>query len=255
MYAGINTPHKKGEAFSRPQGQNFWIIMCFSTPYLIMNEKREIVRGEAGDYIIQPPFVPLYHINTKEADNGFINDWIVFSSEEIGRLIYELKLPLNTPFQLSESKLLEPYLQKIIEEDSMRSPYYKYKISVHLQEMIVDLKRTVMLEHSPKDSTYRRLVRVRRQIAGNPEKPWTLKAMAELANLSPSRFSDLYKKHFGKSPVSDLISKRIGASKRLLVATDFSVEEIAEKCGFSSIHYFSKCFKKQTGISPSEVRK
>jgi len=255
MYAGINTTHKKGEAFSRPNGQNYWIIMCFSTPYLIMNEDRQIVRGEAGDYIIQPPFVPLFHINTDEADDGFINDWVVFSSDEVGELIYELKLPINTAFRLPEKKLLEPYLQKIIEEDNIRSPHYRHKISVYLQEMVIELKRAFLLEDSPKDSSYRRLVAVRRQISDNPEKPWTLNSMARLANLSPSRFSDLYKIHFGKSPVNDLISKRISVSKGLLITTDFSVEEIAERCGFSSIHYFSKCFKKRVGISPSEMRK
>ena len=255
MYAGVSTPHKKGEAFSRLQGQSYWTIMCFSTPFMIMNENSELIRGEAGDYIIQPPFVPLYHINVDDSDCGFINDWIVVRSEKIGKLIYDLSLPLNTLFRLNDKKLLASHLEKIINEDNLRSPYYMHKIFVYIEEMLIEIKRALTMDSTRSDRAYRRILRVRKSINEHIGEQWTLEKMAELANLSPSRFSDLYKKYFSISPVNDLILNRIEAAKRLLIATDFSIEEIAESCGFSSIHYFSNCFKKHTGMAPSEIRK
>jgi AraC-like DNA-binding protein len=41
----------------------------------------------------------------------------------------------------------------------------------------------------------------------------------------------------------------------MLVATDLSIKEIAYELDFNSIHYFSRIFKKKTGVPPSEIRK
>jgi AraC-like DNA-binding protein len=41
----------------------------------------------------------------------------------------------------------------------------------------------------------------------------------------------------------------------MLVSTDRTVKEIAYDLGFQSIHYFSRIFKKKTGVAPSEIRK
>jgi AraC-like DNA-binding protein len=56
------------------------------------------------------------------------------------------------------------------------------------------------------------------------------------------------------APVDDLILNRINEAKRLLCGTSPSIKEIAYLCGFSSLSYFSKLFKKRTGLSPREYR-
>ena len=45
---------------------------------------------------------------------------------------------------------------------------------------------------------------------------------------------------------------RIEKAKRLLIASNSSVSKVAEDCGFKSLHYFSRAFKQEEGISPSE---
>jgi AraC-like DNA-binding protein len=41
----------------------------------------------------------------------------------------------------------------------------------------------------------------------------------------------------------------------LLAQTDYSMKEIAERLGFSNQYYFSKVFKENNGVSPSQYRK
>lgn len=48
---------------------------------------------------------------------------------------------------------------------------------------------------------------------------------------------------------------RISNAKHLLFTTDFSIEDIAFRCGFDSLNYFSLMFKKKVGVSPSKYRK
>ena len=68
----------------------------------------------------------------------------------------------------------------------------------------------------------------------------------------------LYKKiktFFGMSPVNLIRHYRINKSKLLIKESDSSLSEIADLCGFGNLAYFSLCFKKETGMSPSEYKK
>ena len=76
--------------------------------------------------------------------------------------------------------------------------------------------------------------------------------MAKLSGYSVSRFSALYKQRYGTSPTKDLIDARIEEAKRFLLYSSRSVGEVAETVGFSSLYYFSRCFKEKVGVAPSE---
>jgi AraC-like DNA-binding protein len=79
---------------------------------------------------------------------------------------------------------------------------------------------------------------------------WTAASLAEMAGLGVNRFTVLYKKFFHISPIDDLISIRLEKSKRMLLRGGWSVGEVAERCGFSSMYYFSRIFKSKVGCSP-----
>ena len=62
----------------------------------------------------------------------------------------------------------------------------------------------------------------------------------------------------GTSPVEYLTDTRIKAAKQLLENSDISdntISKICELSGYSDIGYFSKVFKKKTGLTPREYRK
>lgn len=57
------------------------------------------------------------------------------------------------------------------------------------------------------------------------------------------------------SPIHYLIECRIIKAKELLGSPGCSVKQVAECVGYTDSLYFSKAFKKYTGVSPSEYRK
>lgn len=76
--------------------------------------------------------------------------------------------------------------------------------------------------------------------------------LAELCFLGTSRFYDLFGSEFGMTPLEYRNRLVIRRAKALLSAVDVSVSEVAFAVGFENAAYFSRFFKKHTGLSPSE---
>lgn len=83
----------------------------------------------------------------------------------------------------------------------------------------------------------------------------SLKALAEIQNLSPGYLSTLFKEDTGQTVTQFVTQRRIRQAIRLLNSTELQVQTIARHCGIPDVNYFTKIFKKQVGKSPSEYRK
>ena len=83
----------------------------------------------------------------------------------------------------------------------------------------------------------------------------TLNDMAEYNGISPYYLSRLFTKETGKNFVDYVNEVRIKKAKELLREDNYKYYEIAEMVGINDSHYFSKIFKKYTGITPSEYKR
>lgn len=84
----------------------------------------------------------------------------------------------------------------------------------------------------------------------NPE--INVSALANLCFISECYFRRKFYDTFGVSPKRYLTEKRIKYSMQLLKEGNLSITQIAEKCGFNNVYHFSKTFKEQVNITPSE---
>ena len=91
-------------------------------------------------------------------------------------------------------------------------------------------------------------------ISANYMNPVTLEETAEHVHLSPAYFSSVFKQACGTSFSDYLNLIRIEESKRLLSNTDYSILNIAVAVGYRDQSYFSKVFKKYTGMTPKQYR-
>ncbi|MBB6110488.1 AraC-type DNA-binding protein [Mucilaginibacter lappiensis] len=79
--------------------------------------------------------------------------------------------------------------------------------------------------------------------------------LAQQANQHTDYFSRLFQQCTGERPVKYIHEKRIERAQYLMVTTRMTYPEIAEQTGFENIFYFSKVFKKVTGMSPGNYKK
>jgi two-component system, response regulator YesN len=83
----------------------------------------------------------------------------------------------------------------------------------------------------------------------------TLEEAAEHVGLSPYYFSKLFKDRFGITFIDYITEIRIKRAKELMENPDVSVKEVCYTVGYKDPNYFSRVFKKYTGLTPSEYRK
>lgn len=83
----------------------------------------------------------------------------------------------------------------------------------------------------------------------------TLEEIADSAAVSTRECLRCFKAAIHQSPMDYLIEYRIRAAKKLLETTDFSITDIALRCGFNSNSYFTKLFHRSCGKTPNAYRK
>ena len=82
-----------------------------------------------------------------------------------------------------------------------------------------------------------------------------IKEFAISRSMSVSWFLRNFKQVAGMSPMHYILITRINNAVSLLETTDYNVNEISTIVGYENPMYFSRLFKKQKGVSPTEYRK
>src|SRR5690625_560656 len=83
----------------------------------------------------------------------------------------------------------------------------------------------------------------------------SLKGIAEIVHLNASYLSSLFKEELNMTFSEYLTRRRIQEAKRLLMQTDLTINEIAEKVGYQTAKYFIKIFKQYENTTPNSYRK
>ncbi|EGT4225617.1 AraC family transcriptional regulator [Clostridioides difficile] len=144
-----------------------------------------------------------------------------YHNKEVG---YELSIKANI-YQLIVL-LLRSHIDKIYSEDE----FIKRKYSLEKFEGIFDL-----IEEKYMDKI-------------------TLKELASRVNLSAHHFCRIFKQITGKTTIDFINGIRLDKAIYYLKETDLNMTEIAMRCGFDSINYFSRLFKRNYNISPTKYR-
>ncbi|MFY9422036.1 MAG: helix-turn-helix domain-containing protein [Bacilli bacterium] len=117
-------------------------------------------------------------------------------------------------------------------------------------------KLPVKLGTSPDQSELKNYLveRIVKFIEQNCAKPLTLDVLANEFYLSPGYLCRLFKQKVGINFIDYLNTVRIARAKHLLLTTNLRIYEVGNLCGYADLNYFTKVFKKATGVTPSYFR-
>ncbi|WP_145407263.1 helix-turn-helix domain-containing protein [Paenibacillus xylanexedens] len=82
-----------------------------------------------------------------------------------------------------------------------------------------------------------------------------LEQLAELANMHPSYYSQLFKTRMHKNPIEYITHLRMNRAKELLITSDLRIRDIARQVGYRDEFYFSRRFRNHSGYAPTAYSK
>ena len=163
---------------------------------------------------------------------------------------YTLPFPLIS--NIGKHPELAPLYAEIQKAWLMREPGYKFHVQAYLMLIIERLYQIIMYPDFNRIDDPR-IIKAIKHVTTHYSEPLALTTVADLVNLSPMYFGNLFKQQTGVSFRQYLTSIRLNQAENMLLSGEYKVGEVASLCGFSDIFYFSKTFRKEKGISPSNV--
>lgn len=231
---------------NRPKGVDSYLLLLFKSQGELTINKIKFAYGP-NDIVILKPNTP-HIINT--LNNPLIHDWIHFTIS--GRPFSFPDFNFNVLFHCSFANVIADFVKYL--QTEFLSQYCDQEILNNLMNAIISYvvrSYSIVKRFSPSELiTMARFNELRNAIYADCTNAKSIKEMATDLYLSESRFSHIYKKLYNISPKQDILNAKIQTAKSLLLATDNSVKEISEKCGFSSEYVFIRRFKQKVGITP-----
>lgn len=134
-------------------------------------------------------------------------------------------------------------------------PYYEIRVRSILYQLLYNLLECDEPENPVEsDTAEQRIEQIVSYLHSNYQVKITVDELAARAYMSRENFFRYFKKEMGCSPMEYLKSLRIRQVKDLLKKTNMSLQAIADQCGFSSVNYMIRVFKKAKGMTPEQYR-
>lgn len=137
--------------------------------------------------------------------------------------------------------------------DYLLKPIDQDKLQEVLERIISEIEKP--MEGFKEEINLSVIHQIINEIKTNYTENISLTGLSEKYGISISHLSTMVKDQLHLSFSDYIASKRIQKAKELLADQSLSIDIIAERVGYSDYFYFTKVFKKNTGISPSKYRK
>ena len=220
----------------------------------IIQQQRFAVK--ANDFVIINPHVE--HTEVSSSEDPL--EYIVVGIQGLSFSNLTTQDQGDQPFSFfnlrDEQKDILRYLNVMVQEATNQAMSYELVCHNLLEILLIKILRHqhFELEVDSKNKTSKDIAFIKHYLKTYYRESIQLEDLASMTHLSRFYISHSFKKDVGLSPMEYLMTIRIKESKILLRTTNYSVSQIADIVGFTTPTYFSKQFRKVTGISPSDYR-
>ena len=215
---------------------------------------QEIIVTAGNMVLFQPKQEMHYEYFGKDKPEVY---WVHFTGSQVRGILKRHEVPLdNNVFYAGNSPTYAFLFKEMITELQTCRVGYESLLSMYLEQIFVLIHRS-RLDKTPVVSSHlqEEMGIARRYFQEHYNEDINIEEYALSRNMSVSYFLKKFKEVTTKSPMQYILAIRINNAVSLLESTDYNVTEISTIIGYDNPLYFSRIFKKQKGVSPSDYRK
>lgn len=200
--------------------------------------------------LIQPGY---WHSYTPNPDTGWEEYYIGFNGTTLALLAQEIfKISEINLLKVSNTDFILPLFFAALKigagEDTAENLLLRKAL---LTQLLIDVRQALKNNDSLKESL---VFKTRQYMEENLSRKVKIDDIASHLCVSNSWFRKEFQRLTGVPPATFLGRIRLQTSKYLLLSSNKSIKEIAAQCGFVTSEYFCKCFRDNTGMTPSDFR-
>jgi AraC-like DNA-binding protein len=231
----------------------------YELTYVDSGQMHSVVNGY--DYILEQGEMMIYDSN----------QWhMQFADEDRTVSFITITFDMECEFissMINRKRSVEPQaaqlLKRILEEAERQDFLSDDMVLCYLKEFLLLMLRGICNKHPDMkpESTIKAnneneiIEKAQRYIAEHIYDKLTVGVVAKQVNVSVAYFSTLFKKHIHMSPSEYISRLKLEKSKALIKEGKLNFTQIANELNFSTIHHFSRRFKNQYGVTPTEYSK
>ena len=235
----------KGAATVRRSGRvDYHLLFVVNGRYAVKHGGEEYILGE-GNFVLYAPG----EYQSYEAIESSRSYWIHFSGIAVPEILESCGLSSGAYTVMANSVVFEKCSQII---GHLYNSSSKMLANAALIEILYHLGFITKEKH--RETIPSAILTSVAYINMNYDKNICLDELARLSGYSKSRFSHLFSEYMGTTPIKYQNKLRLENARDMLLSSEISIGEIAYLCGFTDQLYFSRVFKKEFGISPSDCK-
>lgn len=240
----------------RPRGrvdfQLLYIASGIAHFYFDHDEKDTVV--PAGNMVLYRPREPQRYVYYGNEQTEVY--WVHFTGGSVKKILAgygitnEMRV-LPTGTSLDYDRIFK----QMIHELQRCQTHYPEILTLLLRQLFILIHRQLTREHTRKDAYLEEEMSLAMQFFNdNYNTEVNIEEYASARGMSVSWFIRSFKQYTHTTPMQYLVSRRITNAQILLETTNYNITEIAQIVGYDNPLYFSRIFRKQKGMSPSDYR-
>lgn len=263
FYVNTFKEHLKSHSFvEEPHRHDSYLMVFFTNGsgiHEIDFDRFEIKKGSL--FVLQPG--QMHHWSLSEDIEGFV---IIFSQGIYNLYFGQKKINeynfynsiLNKPevvFETDEFSKILPYFDLLTRENNQENKYQLDKMLNLLDCIHIEIARKYNETYSHQTHSYNIKISAFEVLLEQHFKTQKLPSFyAEQLHITLKHLNRICNEILQKTATEVIMDRVILEIKRMLTDKQLAVNEVAYKVGYEDYSYFSRVFKKQTGMSPTEFR-
>ena len=243
----IETPH--------PEGRNDYQLL-----YIAAGKGYFYFKGSETPTVVTKGHMVLFRPKEPQVYNYYVEDktevyWVHFTGWKIEEYLDSYELPKEENVFFTGVSPDYPWIyNQIIREMQLQRANYDDIIKLYLHHILLTINRYIKESQQTSNETINDIERAVHYFNDNYTKPISIEQYAEEHLMSANWFIHSFKSVMKVPPMQYITNLRIAAAKGYLDNSNKTINEIAAAVGYDNALYFSRVFKKRTGMSPSEYK-
>lgn len=231
-----------------PQARHTNGLIFITEGSILYNFSGEEILAQEGDILKLPKGLVYSGISLTDINSFYVIDFDTIETNEYANF------PIPLVFHPTNRDCIEHYFEKLLLSWNQPAIGYHLQHRYILYELLYDILLSIQSTEENRNELLL-ISKATDYIHQNYAcSDLYIHNIAIATSISESQLRRLFQKILHQSPLAYLQTVRLGHAKNLLLYSTHSISSISELCGFSSFYYFSKLFKQQVGMSPSEYR-